>query len=104
GAERVLRVLADMFPKAPIYTAFVRPGGSAQKEFGDRKLIEWKHSWLIKYKNMHSPLRFLIPYLWESFDFSQYDLVISSASGYITKGIITGANTLHICYCHTPPR
>jgi glycosyltransferase involved in cell wall biosynthesis len=30
--------------------------------------------------------------------------VISSASWYITKGIITSAQTKHICYCHTPPR
>jgi len=104
GAERVLRVLADMFPEAPIYTAFVKQGSSAAEEFQDREIIQWKHAWLIKHKNMHSPLRFLIPNIWESFDFSDYDLVISSASGYITKGIITSARTLHVCYCHTPPR
>lgn len=104
GAERVLRGLADMYPDAPIYTAFARPGSSALKAFSDREIIEWKHAWLIRYKNLHSPLRFLIPLIWESFDFSEFDVVISSASAYVTKGIVTQPHTKHICYCHTPPR
>ncbi|PIR98818.1 glycosyl transferase, partial [Candidatus Collierbacteria bacterium CG10_big_fil_rev_8_21_14_0_10_44_9] len=29
GAERVLRVLADMYPTAPIYTALAKKSGSA---------------------------------------------------------------------------
>jgi len=104
GAERVLRVLADMFPNAPIYTAFRRPDSSAAQAFSDRQIIEWRHAWLIRHKNLHSPFRFLIPWIWESFDFSDYDLVISSASGYVTKGLIISTNTKHLCYCHTPPR
>lgn len=104
GAERVLRVLAEMWPEAPIYTAFMTPGSSAADAFADRRVIEWKHSWLLRYKNLHSPLRFLIPMIWESFDFSEYDVVISSASGYVTKGLVTHPGTIHICYCHTPPR
>jgi glycosyltransferase involved in cell wall biosynthesis len=34
-------------------------------------------------------------------DLSAYDLVISS-SGAEAKSVHTGANTLHICYCHSP--
>lgn len=104
GAERVLEALCEMFPKAPIYTAFVVKDSTAWKRFKNRKIIEWKHSWLIKYRNLYSPLRFLAPWIWESFDFDNFDLVISSASWYITKGIITHPETKHICYCHTPPR
>jgi glycosyltransferase involved in cell wall biosynthesis len=104
GAERVLTALTDIFPQAPIYTAFVTPGSTAAQAFSHKTIIPWKHQWLINRHNFHSPLRFLIPLIWESFDFSAYDLVISSASGYITKGIITPPDTQHICYCHTPPR
>ncbi len=104
GAERVLRVLAEMWPEAPIHTAFVTPGSSAAEAFKDRKVIAWKHEWLIKRWNLHSPLRFLIPLIWESFDLSGYDVVISSASGYVTKGVLTQPDTAHICYCHTPPK
>jgi glycosyltransferase involved in cell wall biosynthesis len=34
---------------------------------------------------------------------SGYDLVISSSHA-IAKGVITGPNQLHICYCHSPMR
>ena len=33
-----------------------------------------------------------------------YDLVITSASWYITRGFKVGPKTKVICYCHTPPR
>jgi glycosyltransferase involved in cell wall biosynthesis len=39
----------------------------------------------------------------EQFDFSSYDIVLSDSSSY-AKGIITGPQTLHICYMHTPMR
>src|SRR5258708_22861750 len=39
----------------------------------------------------------------EHLDLREYDLVISSESG-PAKGVLTQADTLHICYCHTPMR
>lgn len=104
GAERVLLTLSEMFPSAPIYTAFVRPG-PAYDRFKNRDLHPgWtqKIPWFST--KLHSPLRFLAPLIWESFDFRGYDLVISSCSWYITKGILTRPETKHICYIHTPPR
>ena len=105
GAERVLKSLSDMYPDAPIYTAFKVDGSKAMEHFKDKTVIE---SWAAKIPGfktkLHSPLRFLAPLIWESFDFDDYDLVISSASWYITKGILTRPETTHICYCHTPPR
>lgn len=99
-----MEALTELYPDAPIYTAFAVKGSTAWQRFRSKKIIEWRHSWLIKHGKLYSPLRFLTPWIWESFDFSGYDLVISSASWYITKGIITHPGTLHICYCHTPPR
>lgn len=104
GAERVLQTLHEMYPEAPIYTAFCLKDSAAGRAFRDVRVIE---SWLapfIKHKNLYSPLRFLIPLIWKSFDFSSYDLVISSAAWYITRGFRVGPNTKVICYCHTPPR
>ncbi len=104
GAERVLLALSEMFPAAPIYTAFVRPG-PAYERFKHRDL---RPSWAQKIPwfttKLHSPLRFLAPLIWESFDFTGYELVISSCSWYITKGILTRPETVHIAYIHTPPR
>jgi glycosyltransferase involved in cell wall biosynthesis len=45
----------------------------------------------------------LMPMALEHFDLRDYDLVISSESG-PAKGVLTRADTLHICYCHTPMR
>lgn len=105
GAERVLMTLHEMFPEAPIYTAFVS-SGTAKDEFvkAKAKLIPSWANLLLKYKNCHSAFRFLIPLVWESFDFSRYDLVILSSSGYLTKPVGIPKNVKVICYCHTPSR
>lgn len=105
GAERVLEELHKLFPEAPIYTAFFKPGSTAYEKFKTTKIIpSWVHYIPFFADKLHSPLRFLTPLIWGSFDFSKYDLVIGSASWYITKGFRKGQNTKEICYCHTPPR
>lgn len=103
GAERVLETLAKMYPDAPIYTAFAVPDSSAVKAFAGRKIIT---SWFQKvpmYNKLYSPLRFLIPWIW-NFDYSGFDLVITSASWYVTKGFGKKYGVKEVCYCHTPPR
>ncbi|MBI5356575.1 glycosyltransferase [Candidatus Collierbacteria bacterium] len=104
GAERVLEVLAEMFPDAPIYTAFFRKGEAYERLKHRDIRVSWAHRIPFFSTKLHSPLRFLASLIWESFDFKGYDLVISSASWYITKGILTGPETVHISYIHTPPR
>jgi len=104
GAERVLRVLADMYPEAPIYTAFRVNGSSCDKKFADRKIIESRYGWLLKKGNLYSPLRFLAPWVWGSLDLSDYDLVITSCSSYFARGFKTSPKTKVVAYCHTPPR
>ncbi len=104
GAERVLRQLCEMFPDAPIYTAFRVEGSTADKEFKDREIHQSWLAPLLKIWRLYSPLRFLIPFIWGSINLSSYDLVITSASWYVTRGFKVGPNTKVICYCHTPPR
>ena len=104
GAERVLRVLSDMYPNAPIYTAFRLKGSSCDLAFSDRKIVESKWALLIKYGNLYSPLRFLLPLIWRSIDLRGYDLVITSCSSYIARGFRVDDGATVIAYCHTPPR
>lgn len=104
GAERVLRVLSDIYPSAPIYTAFRVNGSTCDKEFFDRKIIESKWAVLLKYFNLYSPLRFLAPLVWSSIDLSEYDLVITSCSSFFARGFKVGKKTRVVAYCHTPPR
>lgn len=106
GAERVLWALHEIWPEAEIFTLFCKKGSPAQKAFESAKI---KESWFGKIpscEKLVSPLRFLLPVLWRSFDFSDFDIVLSSASWAITKGFKKeGMNRpVEICYCHTPPR
>ncbi|MBI2677003.1 MAG: glycosyltransferase [Candidatus Yanofskybacteria bacterium] len=103
GAERVLKVLHEMFPEAPIYTFFYN------KKFTDKFLPEAKikSSFLqklykLKFVN-HKLFLPLLPVAAESFDLSQYDLVISSSIAF-SKGLILKPKTRHICYCYSPTR
>lgn len=104
GAERVLRVLCDMYPDAPIYTSFSVEESAAQKIFSDRKIIESKFSPILKIWRLYSPLRFLIPLIWGSIDLSDFDLVITSCSNYVARGFKVSKSTKVVAYCHTPPR
>lgn len=104
GAERVLKTLTELFPDAPIYTAFRVEGSTADSEFVGKTIIESFLAPILKIGKLYSPLRFLIPAIWGSFDLSAYDLVITSSSWYVTRGFKVGKNTKVIDYCHTPPR
>ncbi|MBM3209186.1 glycosyltransferase family 4 protein [Candidatus Shapirobacteria bacterium] len=104
GAERVLETLHEIWPEAPIYTAFRIENSAAGQAFADANVIESPFAPFIKHKNLYSPLRFLAPLIWKSFDFSKFDLVITSASWYISRGFRVNPKTKVICYCHTPPR
>lgn len=106
GAERVLEALHEIYPEAPIYTAFVDPAGLGHHW---ERIKKWdiRPSWVQRYwliRKLHSPLRFLAPLVWESLDLREYEVVISSSGWYICRGIITRPQTLHICYLHHPPR
>jgi glycosyltransferase involved in cell wall biosynthesis len=108
GAERVLLAISDLYPDAPIYTIYSKKSSPAYKHFKNKKIIESWFSYLPFADKLISPLRFLIPFIWNNFDFSDYDLVITSASWAVTKGMQMGKRPARlgreICYLHTPPR
>ena len=104
GAERVLKTLSEMYPQAPIYTAFYVKNSAAGREFRNREIHQSFLAPILKVWKLYSPLRFLIPFIWGSFNLRKYDLVIISSSWYITKGFKIGKKTRVIDYCHTPAR
>jgi glycosyltransferase involved in cell wall biosynthesis len=102
GAEKVFKVLADMFPEAPIYTLLYEKN-NIDKYFKNHRIeasIIQKLPGGIKHYQWYMPF---MPIAIEFFDLSGYDIVISSTSSF-AKGVITKPETLHICYCHTPTR
>lgn len=105
GAERVLEALHEMFPKAPVYTAFVdeKAMGRNWSIFADWDIRQSKLIQLPLYKKLFSPMRIFAKWAFEQFDLSEYDLVISSSNAYFAKSVKV-PNGIHYCYCHTPPR
>jgi glycosyltransferase involved in cell wall biosynthesis len=101
GAERVLLAMSEIWPEAPIYTAYCKKGSPAWERFKNKNI---KTSWMQSINPLASPLRFLAPAVWNSFDLSRYDVIIGSSSWYITKGFKKKGKAIEICYCHTPPR
>jgi len=103
GAERVLKVFSDMFPDAPIFT-LLYDEKSVGRVFPKEKII------CSSLQNYPSFLRrkyriftLKMPNEVENFDFSGFDLILSSSSAF-AHGIIAPTSTKHICYCHSPMR
>lgn len=102
GAEKVLKVLSDIFPEAPIYT-LLYDRNKVAKNFADRQIESSVIQRLpggVKHYKWYLPF---MPMAVEFFDLRPYDLVISDASAF-AKGVITTPDTTHVCYCHTPTR
>lgn len=102
GAEQVLRAFARMYPDAPIYTLLYEPG-NVEKHFSGRHIetsIIQRLPGGVKHYQWYMPF---MPMAVEFFDLSDFDVVLSDASAF-AKGVVTGTDTLHICYCHTPTR
>lgn len=102
GAEKVVEVFHDMFPSAPIFTSIYDPDAVSEKLRG----ADIRPSFMQKLPLAKKFARHYLatyPYAFELFDFASYDVVLSSSSAF-AKGVITGPDTCHICYCHTPMR
>lgn len=102
GAERVLLALHELFPDAPLYTSVYNSGTAPWAKVFPRIYTSFLQNWKLA-RMHHEWLAPLMPLVFESFDFSEYDVVISVTSE-AAKGIITRPETLHICYCLTPTR
>ncbi len=103
GAERVVLELSDMYEKPPLYTAL---SSDIVVSKIPNKIGNLRMSFLNKYKIIKKHPKsffFLYPLAFESFNFDEFDVVISSSTRF-AHGIITKPGTLHICYMHSPSR
>lgn len=104
GAELLLEELIRIYPQADIYALYA---GNVPKMTVNDRTYDIKTSSLQKlpkfFRKHPSRMLPLLPQAAEQFDLSEYDLVLSSASGF-AKGIVTRSGVPHLCYCHTPTR
>jgi glycosyltransferase involved in cell wall biosynthesis len=102
GAERVAGEMYRMVPDANLF-ATVAFRKCLPAEIKDVKI---RTSWMQNLPKIEQYYRFyflMYPFAVTDLDFSGYDLVLSSSSGY-AKGVRTGRDAIHVCYCHTPMR
>ncbi len=102
GAEKVAEQLQLLFPNAPMFTTVDQRNGSATALQKKMARTSWMQNLPINLRN-HRHFFMLYPLAVESLDLSEYDLIISSTSGY-AKGVRKKKGAVHICYCHTPMR
>lgn len=100
-AELVLEQLMEIFPQADIFTSVFF--GENNPVFKNRKITTSFIQKIPLLNKSHKLALTLRPLAFESFDLSEYDIVISSSSAE-SKWVITKPDTIHICYCHTPTR
>lgn len=103
GAEAVLKALCELYPHAPIYTTVYN-----KEKVGDHfSEYDVRTSYMQKWPGAQTGWQkyiLFMPQACESFDLSDYDVVISSNHTGCSKGVITKADATHISYCHSPMR
>ncbi len=107
GAERVLETLHEIWPEAPVFTTVYLPQflGPHRKRFEGWDIRTSSLQKIPFIEKLISPIRLLTPWVFENWNFEGYDAVIVSATGaYSPNLIVRKPDTIHICYCHTPPR
>lgn len=100
GAERVLKEMTRVFPEAPVYALEASP---SLPTFSSHHVQTSFLQRLPRFLREHRLALPLYPTAPETFDLSQFDVVLTSSSAF-AKGIITRPGSLHVCYCHAPTR
>lgn len=101
GAEKVVLLMTKMFPKAPLFTSVYDRKKTIAFDHVDVRTSLLQNVPFSKAKR--EVLIPLTPFAFEQFDLSDFDIVISSTT-MAAKGVLTKPETMHICYCNTPPR
>ena len=102
GGEKCLEVFCELFPEATVFT-LVHNKGSVSSTI---ESMDVRTSFLQKMPGAKENYRSflpLFPMAIESFNLSDYDIVLTS-SHCVAKGAKSAQGALNICYCYTPVR
>ena len=103
GAERVLEQILLVLPQADIFSMIdaIPPEqrGFLQNKPVTTSFVQRLPGGKTRYRSYFP----IMPLAVEQFDLSPYDLVISSSYSF-AKGVLTGPDQRHLCYCHSPIR
>jgi glycosyltransferase involved in cell wall biosynthesis len=103
GSEQVVEQILGLYKDANVFS-LVDFMPQEEREFLNNRSV--KTSFIQRLPLAKQKFRAylpLFPLAIEQFDLTGYDLIISSSHA-VAKGVITGPDQLHICYCHSPIR
>jgi glycosyltransferase involved in cell wall biosynthesis len=103
GAERVLGEILQLLPHAHLYSLVDFLPESERAFLRGRRVRTSFLQRLPGARRFYRSYLPLMPLAVEHFDLAGYDLVLTSSYA-VAKGVITGPDQLHLCYCHSPPR
>jgi len=83
GAERVLLSFHEMFPKAPLYTSVYDPKKASWASVFSKIYTTFLQKIPIL-RNYHELMGWLMPIAFETYNFDNYDLVISHSLPLVT--------------------
>ncbi len=102
GGERCLEVFCELYPAADLFTLLHVPG-SVSPVIERRRIVTSFVSRLPRAAARYRSYLPLFPAAMRSFDFSAYDLVLSSSHA-VAKAARRRPGATHVCYCFTPMR
>ena len=102
GGEKVLEVLCELFPDAPVYTLLYEPGKLSPtiESHEIRESFIPKLPFALRGYRSYLPL---FPLAVRRMDLSEFDLIVST-SHCVAKSARPQPDGMHICYCFTPMR
>ncbi len=102
GGERVLEAMAELFPKAPIFTLFYDKLGFPPGHWTERRDIRVP-AMLQKLHRVRKPLVLAHPNVVRQIDLRDFDFILSSSSC-LVKSVTVPRGAKHVCYIHSPMR
>jgi len=103
GAERVVEQILQVVPHCDVFGLFDFLPEDSRGFLHSKPVTTTFLQRMPLARTKHRAYLPLMPLAIEQLDVSGYDLVISS-SYLAAKGVITGPDQTHVCYCHSPAR
>ncbi|GGK70832.1 glycosyltransferase family 4 protein [Rufibacter glacialis] len=103
GSEKVVEQLLQVFPDADLFSVIEFMPEHLKKHIQHKPVTTTFIQDLPFARKHYRNYLFLMPLAIEQLDVTGYDVVLSSSHA-VAKGVLTHANQLHVCYCHSPAR
>src|SRR5256885_78963 len=102
GGEKILELLCEIFPEADIFTLIHVPG-KVNRTIESHRIYPSPLQKVPGIDRFYRHLLPLMPWAINRFDFTGYDLLIST-SHCVAKAAKPAPGARHVCYCFTPMR